>query len=132
MDPSAGWGTIRYTGSTAGTIETKYYVLAQFTRHVRPGMRIIDAGVDGVVTAYDRAARRLVIVAFNPGAAQTLTFDLSRFGQVADGVVPRWSTVPAGSDRYTARQDARVAGKRVSVAFPAASVQTLQIDGVVI
>lgn len=48
------------------------------------------------------------------------------------GVVPRWSTVPAGSDRYTPRQDLRLSGKSVSVAFPAASVQTLQIDGVTV
>jgi hypothetical protein len=46
------------------------------------------------------------------------------------GVVPRWSTVPAGGDRYAQRQDLRVNAKRVSVACPAASVQTLQIDGV--
>jgi galactan endo-1,6-beta-galactosidase len=137
MDPSAGWGAIRYNASTgvAGAIETKYYVLAQFTRHIRPGMRILDVGVDRVVAGYDPAARRLVIVAFNPGAAQTLTFDLSRFSQVAGGaggIAPRWSTVPGGSDRYTARQDIRVIDKRVSVPFATASVQTLQVDGVVI
>ncbi len=135
MDPTAGWGVIRYNGSTAGAIETKYYVFAQFTRHIRPGMRILDVGVDHVVAGYDPAARRLVIVALNPGAAQTLTFDLSRFSQAAGGsggVVPRWSTVPGGTDRYTARSDIRVNGKRVSVSFAAASVQTLQVDGVVI
>lgn len=137
MDPSAGWGTIRYNGdtATAGAVETKYYMLAQFTRHIRPGMRIIDVGVDYVIAAYDPAARRLVVVALNSGAAQNLTFDLSRFAQVAggaNGVVSRWSTVPGGSDRYTARQDVRVTNKRVTVPFAAASVQTLQIDGVVV
>jgi galactan endo-1,6-beta-galactosidase len=44
--------------------------------------------------------------------------------------VPRWSTVPAGSDRYTQRLDIRVTGKTVRVPFAAASVQTLQVDGV--
>jgi hypothetical protein len=137
MDPSAGWGTIRYNGSTAtaGAIETKYYTLAQFTRHIRPGMRIIDLGVDYAIAGYDAAVRRLVIVALNAGAAQNLTFDLSRFGEATGGpggVVPRWSTVPGGSDRYTARQDMRMVGKRVTVPFPAASVQTLQIDGVAV
>jgi hypothetical protein len=38
--------------------------------------------------------------------------------------------VPAGGDRYTQRQDIRVSGKRVTVAFPARSVQTLHVDGV--
>ncbi|MDQ7909731.1 hypothetical protein RB614_34940 [Phytohabitans sp. ZYX-F-186] len=137
MDPSAGWATIQYDFDTlrAGAVQPKYYVLAQFTRHIRPGMRIIDTGVGYAAAAYDPAARRLVIVAVNTGAAQTLTFDLSGFGQVAGGtggVVPRWTTVPAGSDRYTQRQDIRVNGKRVSLAFPAASVQTLHVDGVTV
>jgi hypothetical protein len=133
MDPTSGWGTIKYDGSTlkAGAVETKLYVLAQFTRHIRPGMRILDTGSDLAVAAYDSAARRLVIVAANTGSAQTLTFDLSRFGQVAGGVVPRWSTIPAGSDRYTQRQDTSVSGKTLRVPFAAGQVQTFQIDGVV-
>lgn len=137
MDPSAGWACIQYDFNTLrpGAVQPKYYVLAQFTRHIRPGMRIIDTGVGYAAAAYDPATRRLVIVAVNTGAAQRLTFDLSRFSQVtggANGVVPRWSTVPAGSDRYTNRTDIRVSGKSVSVPFAATSVQTLQIDGVVI
>ncbi|XVS62905.1 hypothetical protein ACQPYE_32290 [Actinosynnema sp. CA-299493] len=134
MDPTAGWGAIRYDGNAgqAGAVETKLYVLAQFTRHIRPGMRILGTGVDYAVAAHDPAARRLVIVAANVGAAQTLTFDLARFGQVPDGVVTRWSTTTSGSgDRYTRRQDQRVTGKIVRVPFVAGSVQTLQIDGVV-
>lgn len=44
--------------------------------------------------------------------------------------MPRWSTVPAGGDRDTQRQDIRLTGRTVSVPFAAAPVQTLQIDGV--
>jgi galactan endo-1,6-beta-galactosidase len=96
-------------------------------------MRILNTGVGYAVAGYDQAARRLVIVAVNTGAAQTLTFDLSAFSQVtggANGVVPRWSTVPAGTDRYAQRMDIRLTGKSVSVPFPAGSVQTLQVDNV--
>ncbi|MEJ3748865.1 beta-1,6-galactanase [Actinomycetes bacterium KLBMP 9797] len=137
MDPSTNWAAIAYDFNTlrAGAVTPKYYVLAQFTRHIRPGMRIIDTGVDYAAAAYDPGARRLVIVAVNTGAAQTLTFNLNSFSQVtggSGGVVPRWSTVPAGSDRYTARTDLRLSGKSVAVPFPAASVQTIQVDGVVI
>ncbi|MFD1150048.1 glycoside hydrolase [Saccharothrix hoggarensis] len=136
MDPTAGWGAIRYDGSTlrAGAVETKFYVLAQFTRHIRPGMRIVDTGSDLAVAAYDPGARRLVIVAANTGAAQTLTFDLSRFTQVSGGsggLVPRWSTVPSGGDRYTHRQDTWLSGKVLRVPFSAGQVQTFQVDGVV-
>ncbi|MFD0203155.1 MULTISPECIES: beta-1,6-galactanase [Saccharothrix] len=133
MDPTAGWGAIKYDGGTlrAGAVETKYYVLAQFTRHIRPGMRILDTGSDLAVAAYDATARRLAIVAANTGSAQTLTFDLSRFGQVPDGVVTRWSTTTAGGDRYVQRRDTRVGGKVLRVPFGAGQVQTFQVDGVV-
>jgi galactan endo-1,6-beta-galactosidase len=135
MDPSAGWGLIRYDGGSlqAGAVETKLYVLAQFTRHVRPGMRILGAGTDNVVAAYDSGARRLVLAAVNPGAAQTITFDLSRFTTVPTGTITRWTTVSAsGGDRYVRRADVTPSGKLVRLAFPAGSVQTLQIDGVVL
>lgn len=136
MDPGAGWAAIQYDPGTAtpGAIQPKYYVLAHFTRHIRPGMRILSTGAGNAAAAYDASARRLVIVAVNTGAAQTLTFDLSAFGQVtggASGLVPRWTTVPAGSDRYTQRTDTYLNGKSISLAFPAASVQTVEIDGVV-
>ncbi|MBB5801093.1 hypothetical protein F4560_000861 [Saccharothrix ecbatanensis] len=80
-------------------METKFYVVAQFTRHIRPGMRILDTGSELAVAAYDSAARRLVIVAANPGAAQRLTFDLSRFGQVTGGSArpPALGTPPAAT-----------------------------------
>ncbi len=134
MDPTAGWGLLRYDGNSgqAGAVETKLYVVAQFTRHIRPGMRIINTGVDYAVAAHDAAARRLVIVAANNGAAQNLTFDLSPFGTVPNGTATRWSTLTAGSgDRYARRQDLTVSGEVVQVPFAAGAVQTIQIDGVV-
>jgi galactan endo-1,6-beta-galactosidase len=132
MDPNPNWALIHYDANTlqAGAVQTKLFVLAQFTRHIRPGMRIIGTGSDTAVAAYDPAARRLALVAVNPGAAQTITFDLSRFGAVPTVSGTRWSTVPAGGDRYTQRVDVRPDGKLVRVAFPAGSVQTVQLDGV--
>ncbi|MFI9171504.1 beta-1,6-galactanase [Streptomyces lincolnensis] len=138
MDPTAGWGVIKYDGSTlqAGAIETKYYVLAQFSRHLRPGMRILDTGVSYAVAGYDASARRLVIVALNTStSAQTLTFDLSRFTTVtggSGGVVPRWNTVTTGGDKYASYSNTFLSGKTVAVPFAAKAVQTLQIDGVTI
>ncbi|MDO0933446.1 beta-1,6-galactanase [Streptomyces sp. DG2A-72] len=136
MDPSTGWAMIAYDANTLQptTIQTKYYVMAQFSRHIRPGMTIIDTGVSYAAAAYDASARRLVIVAVNTSsAAQTLTFDLSRFSTVSGGsggLVPRWNTATAGSDRYRAYSDTRLSGKSVSVPFAAGAVQTLQVDGV--
>ncbi|MFD5596133.1 beta-1,6-galactanase [Streptomyces griseorubiginosus] len=138
MDPTAGWGVIKYDAGTlqAGAIETKYYVLAQFSRHIRPGMKILDTGVSNAVAAYDASARRLVIVALNTAtSAQTLTFDLSRFTTVtggSGGLVPRWNTVTTGGDKYASYSNTFLSGKSVAVPFAAKAVQTLQIDGVTI
>lgn len=138
MDPSAGWALVTYDPSTRqpGAVQTKLYVLAQFSRHIRPGMRILDTGVENAVAAYDAAAHRLVVVAVNTGAAQRITFDLSGFSAVAGGtgaLVPRWSTsTQSGGDRYTPYNDTHVSGKTVSASFAAGAVQTFQIDGVTV
>ncbi|MEJ8669489.1 beta-1,6-galactanase [Streptomyces sp. MS1.AVA.1] len=138
MDPSTGWAMIAYDANTLQptTIQTKYYVMAQFSRHIRPGMRILDTGVSYAAAAYDASARRLVIVAVNTStSAQTLTFDLSRFTTVSGGsggLVPRWNTVTTGGDQYRAYANTYLNGKSVAVPFAAQSVQTLQVDGVVI
>jgi galactan endo-1,6-beta-galactosidase len=138
MDPSSNWAMIAYDADTLqpGAVTTKYYVMAQFSRHIRPGMTILDTGVSYAAAAYDASARRLVIVAANTAAsAQTLTFDLAGFATVSGGsggLVPRWNTVTTGGDMYRSYSDTYVNGKTVAVPFAAKSVQTLQIDGVVL
>ncbi|WP_329228182.1 beta-1,6-galactanase [Streptomyces canus] len=138
MDPSNGWAMIAYDQSTLQptAVQTKYYVMAQFARHIRPGMKIIDTGVSNAVAAYDSSAKRLVIVALNTStSAQTLTFDLSRFTTVtggSGGLVPRWNTVTTGGDKYASYSNTFLSGKSVAVPFAAKAVQTLQIDGVTI
>jgi len=139
MDPTAGWAMIAYNPSTLQptTVQTKHYVMAQFSRHIRPGMTILDTGVSYAVAAYDASAKRLVIVAVNTStSAQTLTFNLANFTTVtggSGGLVPRWNTVTGGGgDLYTARSDTYLSGKTVAVPFAAGAVQTLQVDGVTI
>ncbi len=138
MDPSTGWALIPYDPSSrqTGAPQNKFYVLAQFTRHIRPGMRLLDTAAANAAVAYDASAHRLVIAAVNTGAAQQITFDLSAFGTVtggSGGLVPRWSTsTQSGSDRYTAYSDTHVSGKRFTASFAAGTVQTFQIDGVTV
>ncbi|MEV8600065.1 beta-1,6-galactanase [Streptomyces griseoviridis] len=138
MDPSSNWAMIAYDATTlaAGAVQRKYYTMAQFSRHIRPGMKILDTGVSYAVAAHDASAKRLVIVALNTStSAQTLTFDLSSFTTATGGtggLVPRWNTVPSGGDAYKAYADTYVSAKKVSVPFAAQAVQTLQIDGVTI
>ncbi|MBD0841857.1 glycoside hydrolase [Streptomyces sp. TRM68416] len=138
MDPTTGWAMIAYDATTLQptTVQPKYYVMAQFSRHIRPGMTILDTGVSYAAAAYDATARRLVIVAVNTATtAQTLTFDLSRFTTVtggSGGLVPRWNTVTGGGDMYRSYANTFLSGKSVSATFAAGAVQTLQVDGVTI
>jgi galactan endo-1,6-beta-galactosidase len=46
--------------------------------------------------------------------------------------VKRWSTQTNGSQRYQQFSDTQVASKRFSRAFPANTVQTFEIEGVVL
>ncbi len=132
------WGLIQVDedNGTVGAVNPKYWVLAQYARHIRPGMRILSGGADvNTVAAYDTSASRLVLVTANYGTPQWVTYDLSRFSSVgggANGVVRRWITVTgAGGERYGAHpSDTTLNGKQFWSWFPANSIQTFEIDNV--
>lgn len=129
-----GWGLI--TGDndakTLSTPSTKYYVLAQLSRHIRPGMRILTGGNSDTVAAYDAQQKKLVIVAANWGSAQYISFDLSRFSTpgVNGALVPRWSTQSSGGEQYARHDDTYISGKVFRSMFATGLIQTFEISGV--
>ncbi|KAK1965628.1 endo-beta-1,6-galactanase [Colletotrichum sublineola] len=130
-----GWGLIDADNEagTVGAANQKYFVLAQFARHIREGMRILDGGSDNVVAAYDAVQSKLVIVAINWGNAQYLNFDLSRFTQAStDGaLVTRWRTQVGSGDRYVqVTDDTRMSGTRFWSWFESKMVQTFEVNNV--
>ncbi|KAL7808191.1 glycoside hydrolase family 30 protein [Trichoderma gracile] len=132
----AGWGLIvgdndRLTLSSAST---KYFVLAQLTRHIRPGMQILSTPDDNTAVAYDAGSQKLVIVAANWGSTQTITFDLSRARTAGSNgaTVPRWSTQTGGGDQYRSFTDTKINNGRFSVSFSSGQVQTFEVSGVVL
>ncbi|KAK3367600.1 glycoside hydrolase superfamily [Podospora didyma] len=131
-----GWGVIDADNDakSLGAANQKYFVLAQFTRHVRPGMRILDAGSDYAVAAYDASAKKLVIVAVNWGSAQYLNFDLSKFSTpgVDGAVVKRWSTQIGSGSRYAEASDTKISGKRFWAKFDKNMVQTFEVANIVL
>jgi galactan endo-1,6-beta-galactosidase len=138
LDENPEWALISFdpAAGTLGELQVKYFFLAQFTRHIRPGMLMIDTGTDGVVAAYDEAGQRVVVVAANlTDAATDLTVDLSAFGTLpADGTrVPHWVTnnvSGAGGERYTVHPDTSLSGGQITVSLPATSVHTFDLEGV--
>ncbi|EFA78395.1 secreted endo-beta-1,6-galactanase [Heterostelium album PN500] len=135
----SGWGMIEADENanppSIGAVATKYYVLAQFSRHIRHGMTIIQSSDGNSVAAFDSVNNKLVIVSANiASSAQTITFNLSKFTTVNGGyggIVPRWATETNGNgDLYSYHEDTYIQDKMFSVTFNSQTVQTFEIEGV--
>lgn len=89
---SSGWGFISANVNTLGNytyvIQPKYYVMAQFTKFLRPGFTFVNTTDTAVVAAVQ--ANTLVIVSSKCGAN---TFNVSSFGP-APRTVQFFHTVP--------------------------------------
>ncbi|KAF1942333.1 endo-beta-1,6-galactanase [Clathrospora elynae] len=129
-----GWGLIDANNDdgTLGSATQKYFVLAQFARHMRPGMQILDGGRDNVVAAYDASQSKLVIVAVNWDNAQYINFELSGFSgrPSAGSKVTRWLTQIGSGDRYVQYSDTTISGTRFWSYFEKNVVQTFEVTGV--
>ena len=125
---SGGWGLIRSNpgDNWIGEVNPKYFVLAQYSRHIRPGMTIINGGSRYTIAAYDQLGKKLVIVTTNYGTAQSITHDLSAFSFLG-GSIRRWITQTGSGDKYALRTDLSLSGKSLTAFFPANTVQTFEI-----
>ena len=127
---SGGWGLIQSNPSDnwIGTANPKYFVLAQFSRHIRSGMTIIDGGESNTTAAYDAVAHKLVLVTTNYGTGQWVNYDLSRFG-IVSGPITRWATDTGSTgDKYAVHNDTVLNGKKFRAYFSPHSVQTFEIQ----
>jgi galactan endo-1,6-beta-galactosidase len=126
-----GWGLVKsdLAAKKYLAVNPKYYVLAQYTRHIRPGMQILDSGAVDTVAAYDGRAHKLVLVVYNAGQARAWSCDLSRFRTV-QGPVACWMTEPKATARYEKRDAVQLNGKSLGCAVPADSVETFEVDNV--
>jgi len=127
-----GWGAIMtdLPAKSFQQINPKYFVFAQYARHIRPGMTILATGETETIAALDLKGRKLVIVVHNlSDKSREKIFDLSKF-IVPDGAVSRWITEPNGSTRYKEQRDMRVSGKRIDTNMPALSVQTFEVENI--
>eukprot|EP00937_MAST-01D_sp_MAST-1D-sp2_P007426 g7426.t1 len=129
-----GWGLLAADNSNAQVqgANAKFFVLAQYSRHIRPGMRLVDGGADAnTVAALDAASGVLVIVTTNYANAQWVTYDLSKLTRAA-GPVTRWATsTGSAGDRYKKYAgDTPLAGASFSAHFPANTVMTFEVAGV--
>ncbi|GIH15075.1 glycoside hydrolase [Rugosimonospora africana] len=137
------WGMVAATydtttvSGTLGGVANKYFVYAQYARHIRPGMTIVDSGDQATVAGYDPVARRLALVTVRGGAGQRVTYDLSRFSSVggaAGATVRTWTTDadPNGAigRQYQRGADLTLNGKSFTATPPTNAVVSFEIDNV--
>ncbi|OWZ24856.1 hypothetical protein PHMEG_00037 [Phytophthora megakarya] len=127
-----GWGLINSApgNMTIDAPNPKYYALAQYSRHIRPGMAILSTDDLNTVMAYDATAKLLVLVTVNSGdAVSKVTYDLASFKSVA-GPASAWTTETSGTGALYKTSKVALSGTSFSTSIPAASVMTFEIKGV--
>jgi galactan endo-1,6-beta-galactosidase len=144
FDSASGWtliGSDPSDGTISDFVNDKYFVVAQFSRHIRPGMSILETTDGGsacaslcanmTIAAFDAASHVLVVAATNLGSTPLQgVIDLSAF-TAATGPVTRWQTTPGqGGDKYAKYSGPAPNGGAVSFTWPAGTVVTMQIEGV--
>jgi galactan endo-1,6-beta-galactosidase len=127
----SGWAFLKGNLSKSLIEQTnpKYFVFAQYSRHIRPGMTMLQASDAHTVVAYDAKARKLVLVTFNDGPARTIRYDLSPFA-VADGPIFHAVTEPKGTARYAIDHDLATKENGFTTSLTANSIQTFELTGV--
>jgi galactan endo-1,6-beta-galactosidase len=128
---SGGWGLLPgdLTAKTIGSANPKYFVLAHYSRHIRPGMTMIDCDDRNMVAAYDATEQKLVLVMLNDAAPRPVSVNLSKFGDVK-GPITCWNTEPLASARYEVHNDIQLEGKGFTASVPGHAVETFEIANV--
>jgi len=133
-----GWGLIRadIDNRTVEGVSPKHFVLAQFTRHIRPGMIMLDGGGTETAAAYDEEGKKLVIVALNgKPTPRTLRLDITGFhfgpGEAFDAMdmehsVDIWTTNNA--ERYQ-RASLHMRDMKLVVPMSENEVVTMEVKG---
>jgi galactan endo-1,6-beta-galactosidase len=136
---SGGWGLIQCninSDRTAwlGTPNTKYFVLAQYTRHIRPGFSILLTSDKNLVAAYSASEQKLVLIVTNDvTTARWLNVDISAFNFTQpNATIPRWETnTQDGGKQYAYALDTQLqnGGTVFWSYFQPLTVQTFEISG---
>ncbi|MCC8966971.1 RICIN domain-containing protein [Bradyrhizobium sp. Pear76] len=110
-------------------LKKQYYVLAQYSRFVRPGFQIVSAGgASNTLAAYSPASKRLVLVTTSWEAGED-DLDLTAFAGLPATVTAYRTT----SDAQTNLREERIAlssERHIVNASPARSITTYVVDGV--
>jgi galactan endo-1,6-beta-galactosidase len=128
-----GWGLVSADNPSRSVqgVNAKFFVLAQYTRHINKGCVILGTPDLSTIAAHCHATRTLVLVVHNSiSSAVSYVWDLSLFS-TASGPASRWETnINAKAHKYTRISDASTTNKQLAVSVPANTVQTLEVHNV--
>lgn len=133
VDNGGGWGflynSLDGSGNTAYTINRKFYVMAQFSRYIRPGCRILSVDDNNSLAAYQPTNHTLAIVAVNNSAnSQQVTYHLGLFSSLPAQV----SVVRTSPTENTAQLSPLPVTNRVfSATLPPQSVTSFVLTNVI-
>ncbi|MBQ8927583.1 MAG: discoidin domain-containing protein [Oscillospiraceae bacterium] len=121
------WGTAVADHDKDTIILTKkYYAFGQYSRYIRPGMTMLNAG-GSTLAAYDPDSGRVVIVTYNTsGSAADVTYDLSGFTSVG---ATAQAIRTSNSENWKDIGTTALSGDQLHVSLAANSVTTFLIDG---
>lgn len=127
---SGAWGLVQSNPGDqwVGPPNPKYFVLAQFTRHIREGMRLLDTGDADSAAAFDLKGGRLAVVVFNSGPARQARIDLPGFS--AGGSERCWVTKFDGSELYAPQPEARIGSSALTALLQAGSIETFEVRAI--
>ncbi|MFE9478902.1 glycoside hydrolase [Streptomyces spororaveus] len=130
----SNWGLIQTDFTPADAADEplrknkKYWAMAQYSRFIRPGSRVIGTDDDHTLAAVRPGGQGAVVVHTNPmDSARTIALDLTGFRDVSAAPVQRYTTDATHSVHREA--DVAVTGKRLTVTLAPHSVTTLVVPG---
>ncbi len=129
VDGGGGWGFMSNVEDGRDThyiVNKKYYVMANFSRFIRPGFRFIDIGDAQSIAGYDPAHHRLVVVSVNAHkSGREIIFNLNGFDYIG-GRVQAYLTSPGHNLKHIIGPS--LFGNRFRVTLPAHATTTFVID----
>lgn len=139
VEPSSAWGLVNGDYAEISTLSDpargtpkwvyyKYYVMAQFTRFLRPGYRILGSSDHNTIAAYDAAAHKLVLITLNYSTSQSITYDLAGLSQV--GASASVTVTNTNGTRLFQNSTVIVSGKQLRLNVEANSVHSVVVSGV--
>jgi O-glycosyl hydrolase len=109
----------------------QFYILAQYTRFIRPGFQIISAGgAYDTLAAYSLASNRLVLVSTNWDSPTSNDLDLNAFAEIPSSVAVYRTTADEAVNLQEGKITLSSKGHLIDQ-LPVRSVTTYVIDGVV-